>query len=109
MADSTEETETTGTTATTTVQGVNSLDSLLNALMLSETSPEAQRYKLRILERYAEEREVLPARIPAPRNITEVGGYYNLLANLQKEDAAYKKESIELRIRMLKSALGIPV
>ena len=61
MADSTEETETTETTATTTVQGVNSLDSLLNALMLSETSPEAQRYKLS---------EVLPARIPAPRNIT---------------------------------------
>ena len=106
MADSTETTETTQAVDYTSA---SSLDNLLQSLLLSETSPEAQKYKLRMLERYAEEREVLPARIPAPKNITEIGGYYNLLARLQKEDAAYKKESIELRIKMLKSALGIPV
>ena len=108
MADSTETTET-ETTQAVDYTSASSLDNLLQSLLLSETSPEAQKYKLRMLERYAEEREVLPARIPAPKNITEIGGYYNLLARLQKEDAAYKKESIELRIKMLKSALGIPV
>lgn len=43
------------------------------------TAPEAQSLRLMILRRLAMTGDVIPSRIPPPRNITEVGGYLNLL------------------------------
>ena len=56
---------------------------------------EAQRV---LLQRLSTQGDVFPARIPAPRNITEVGGYLNLL-----ERAGH----IDLRSSALAGALGI--
>ena len=39
-----------------------------------EASPEMQKLKMQILRRIALESDVKPARIPAPLNITEIGG-----------------------------------
>jgi hypothetical protein len=66
-------------------------------LLEQETSDEMKELKMRILERIATETDIKPARIPAPLNITEIGGYYNLL-----------KEHEELQLRMLESVLGLP-
>lgn len=43
------------------------------------TSPEAQALRMLILRRLALTGDVVPSRLPAPKNITEVGGYLNLL------------------------------
>jgi hypothetical protein len=51
-----------------------------------------------LLRRLALEGDVIPSRIPAPRNISEVGGYLNLLATLNQT---------ELRSQMLASLLGV--
>lgn len=75
---------------------------LLSNLLEQETSDEVKAIKLKILQRIAEESEVKPTRIPAPLNITEVGGYYNLLAKIEKENT-------EMRMKMIASALGLPV
>lgn len=56
---------------------------------------EAQRV---LLQRLSAQGDVFPARIPAPRNITEVGGYLNLL-----ERAGH----LDLRSSALAGALGI--
>lgn len=66
-------------------------------LLEQETSPETLELKRLILKRIATETDIRPARIPAPLNITEIGGYYNLL-----------KEHEELQLRMLASVLGLP-
>lgn len=66
-------------------------------LLEQETSEDMKKLKMRILERIATETDIKPARIPAPLNITEIGGYYNLL-----------KEHEELQLRMLESVLGLP-
>lgn len=76
--------------------------SLVSKILEQETSDEMKEIKLRILQRIAEESEVKPSRIPAPLNITEVGGYYNLLAKIEKENT-------EMRIKMIASALGLPI
>ena len=75
---------------------------LASKLIEQETSEEVRALKLKILQRIAEESEVKPTRIPAPMNITEVGGYYNLLAKLEKEKT-------EMQMKMIASALGLPV
>lgn len=56
---------------------------------------EAQRI---LLQRLSTQGDVFPARIPAPRNITEVGGYLNLL-----ERAGH----LDLRSSAMSGALGI--
>lgn len=70
---------------------------LISKLLEQETSPEMMNTKMRILERIANETDIKPARIPAPLNITEIGGYYNLL-----------KKDEKLRQQMLASVLGLP-
>lgn len=69
---------------------------------MSESSDEIKEIKKKILEKIADETTVKPTRIPAPKNITEVGGYFNLLAKMEKDNN-------ETRIKLIKSALGIPV
>jgi hypothetical protein len=74
-------------------------------LLESETDPEVLELKKLILKRIATESDIKASRIPAPLNITEVGGYYNLLMKLKKEDD--KQAAIMLR-QMLASVLGLP-
>lgn len=87
---------------TTTTDPVDaSFAGLMNALVeLVRTGArpdllEAQRL---LLQRLALQGDVFPARIPPPRNITEVGGYLNLL-----ETAGH----LDLRSSAIASALGI--
>lgn len=74
----------------------NTMD-LIAKLLESETSPETQELKRLILRRIATETDIRPARVPAPMNITEIGGYYNLI-----------KKDEKLRLQLLASVLGLP-
>lgn len=69
-------------------------------ILKQENSPEMQAIKLRIYERIAEESDVKPSRIPPPKNITELGGYYNLLTKLDDQ---------KMQRRLIASALGLPM
>jgi hypothetical protein len=73
------------------------LQALLDVLK-SSTSPEIVQAQAIMLRRLALEGDVIGSRIPAPRNITEVGGYINLLGTLSQP---------EMRAQMLAGALGV--
>ncbi len=75
----------------------NQLDAIITQLLQQESSPEMQELRRMILRRLATETEIKPARVPAPLNITEIGGYYNLL-----------KKNEKMQARMLASILGLP-
>jgi hypothetical protein len=81
----------------------NSLAPELQAALLDiikqETSAEATQARSMILRRLALEGDVVPSRIPAPINITQIGGYANLLE---------KRGYDELGYRMMASTLGLP-
>jgi hypothetical protein len=62
-------------TSDSSVQLLQALTTVINEY----TSPEAQALRMLILRRLALTGDVIPSRIPAPRNITEIGGYLNLL------------------------------
>lgn len=68
-------------------------------LLEQETSEQMMRIRQLIMLRTAMEGSVNVSKIPAPMNITEVGGYYNLLAK--------QKEQTMLR-QVISSALGLP-
>jgi hypothetical protein len=59
--------------------------SLVNVLTAG-TSPAAQDAQNILMRRLALDGDVIGSRVPPPRNITEIGGYMNMLADL-KEDA----------------------
>ena len=59
---------------------VGSLVNLLN----SSTSPDALEAQNILMRRMALEGDVIGSRVPPPRNITEIGGYFNLLATLKE-------------------------
>jgi hypothetical protein len=61
-------------------------------------SPEIAQAEAIMLRRLALQGDVVSSRIPAPKNITEVGGYVNLLGTLKQP---------EMRAQMLAGALGI--
>lgn len=103
--------------------------SVLADLIKSENSPETQQYRNMILKRIAEETEVKPTRIPAPMNITELGGYYNLIEQIQAnypepseydgDIESYRKyvraqklwleeQKYQLKLSIIQSALGLP-
>lgn len=76
-------------------------DALLNTLidiLRQSTAPEAQDARNLILRRIALAGDVTPSRLPAPLNITQLGGYINLLESLGAS---------ELRQRMLSAILGV--
>jgi hypothetical protein len=75
----------------------DALQAILNVLATS-TSPEVVQAQAILLRRLALEGDVTPSRIPAPLNITEIGGYINLLATLGMTDT---------RTQMLTSVLGV--
>jgi hypothetical protein len=76
------------------------LQQYLTKLLENETSPESLAIKNLILKRIALEGDVKPARIPAPLNITQIGGYINLMEQLNLT---------KLQERTLTSILGLPV
>ena len=79
----------------------DAMDGVLGALadlLRSGVSPEVEEARRLLLRRVALEGDVTPSRVPAPRNITEVGGYLNLLAGLNQTAT---------RDQMVASALGV--
>lgn len=106
----------------------NDIMGALAELIKSETSEETKKYKNLILKRIAEETEVKPTRIPAPLNITELGGYYNLIEQIQTnlpepsehdDSDDYRKyvkaqklwleeQKYQLKLSIIQSALGLP-
>jgi hypothetical protein len=75
-------------------------------MLENESSAEIMDIKKQILHRIARESDVKPSRIPAPMNITEIGGYFNLMMKLKKEeDKAYA----EMLKQTLSSILGLPM
>lgn len=85
-----------GTTVST---GSIDYQALAQKLLEMETSAEMQKIRMLVMLRMAMEGEVKPTRIPAPANITEVGGYYNLLNKLNQKS---------MMRQMVASAVGIP-
>ena len=75
------------------------LKQLLDVIQ-KDNSDEMLAIKRKIYERIANESDVKPTRIPRPLNITEVGGYYNLLEKLEDE---------KMQRRLIASALGLPM
>ena len=73
------------------------LDTVLAKLLEQEASDEMAALKRTILRRIAMESDIKQARIPAPMNITEIGGYYNLMQN---DDV--------MRRQLLATVLGLP-
>lgn len=67
-------------------------------ILETTNSPAIQRAREVIAHRLAIAGDVAPSRIPAPRNITEIGGYINLLSEYGEA---------EQRSRMISAALGI--
>lgn len=78
----------------------NYLFELATKLLEQETSEEMAEIKRMIYRRIATESEIKPSRIPAPMNITEIGGYINLLMKVNQQDM--------LR-QTLASILGLPM
>ena len=78
-------------------------------MLNNETSKEVQEAKLKMLQRIASETEVKPSRIPTPMNITEIGGYFNLIEQVDAENEKLKNKKTEMQLSLIASALGLPV
>ncbi|WP_051545197.1 hypothetical protein [Butyrivibrio sp. MC2021] len=89
--------------------GQEALLQAMAQLLNAESSEKAQEYKNLILKRIAEESDVKPTRIPTPRNITEVGGYYNLIEQVQTNSLELEQKKIDMQLALIASALGLPV
>ena len=74
-------------------------NALVTKLLEMETSAQMQKIRQLMLLRTALESDVRPTRMPAPRNITEVGGYYNLLRKMNQQNMMHQ---------LVASAIGIP-
>ena len=67
-------------------------------ILRSSTTPEALQAQNLLLRRLAVEGDVFSSRVPPPRNITEVGGYLNLLETLNE---------VDMREQVLAATLGV--
>ncbi len=82
-------------------EGVDIEDQVIATLLgvlKDSTSPEFMRTQQILAQRLALTGSVIPSRIPEPKNITEIGGYLNLLEKL---------DETELRSQTLASILGV--
>lgn len=86
------------TTPTPTTTGTDKILDALVGLLEQASSDEVRDAQLLMLRRMALVGDVVPSRIPAPKNITEVGGYLNLLDSLGAS---------ELKSQVLASLLGV--
>ncbi|MDL2322673.1 hypothetical protein LJC52_01660 [Bacteroidales bacterium OttesenSCG-928-A17] len=82
------------------MENSNYLSELAAKLLEQETSEEMAEIRRLIYRRIATESDIKPSRIPAPLNITEIGGYFNLLAKLNQQ---------EMLRQTLASILGLPM
>jgi hypothetical protein len=73
------------------------LQALLDVIK-TVSSPDIAQAQAIMLRRLALEGDVISSRIPPPQNITEVGGYFNLVTKLKQ---------VEMQAQMLAGALGI--
>ena len=87
----------------------NDIMAALANMLNSEASKEVQEAKLKLLQRVASETEVKPSRIPAPVNITEMGGYFNLIEQVDTKNQSLKERKNEMQLSLIASALGLPV
>lgn len=78
--------------------GESALLSALVQILQTGTSPAVLAAQQALLRRMVLEGDVIPSRIPAPKNISEVGGYLNLLGHLGETT---------MRSEVLASALGV--
>lgn len=85
------------------------LSSALSKILENEASEETREIKNTILRRIAEESEVKSSRIPAPLNITEVGGYINLLEQIDAPTPELRAMKARMQMSIIASALGLPV
>lgn len=87
------------------------ITSIAAKLLEQETSEDVQRIKLEILKRIASESDIKPSRIPAPLNITEIGGYFNLMMRFKKEAILeqQKAQISDMLNQTLSSILGLPM
>ncbi len=88
-------------TPTPSPTGSNIADPVIAALiniLSTGTSPQVLALQQALLRRMLLEGDIIPSRIPAPKNITEVGGYINLLGSLGQT---------RIRTEVLASALGV--
>ncbi len=67
-------------------------------IVRTANSPELWQAQQILLRRLALQGDVIPSRVPAPRNITEIGGYMNLLGKLGQP---------EMRSQALAGILGV--
>src|SRR5947209_19360545 len=84
--------------ADTATTGFDMVLGAIAELLKTGASPDILEAQRLLLRRLALEGDVLPSRVPAPRNITEVGGYINLLTTLGQAAT---------RDQMLAAALGV--
>ncbi len=83
---------------------MNELDKLIITVLSTESASEAvQLQKLAIIKSLLETRNNTTSRIPAPSNITEIGGYINLLAK-QRE---MEEQQHAMLLQMLAKILGL--
>lgn len=73
------------------------IDAMIDVLKAANT-PEMQQAQAILIRRLATSGDLIPSRIDPPKNISEVGGYLNLLAKLQQP---------ELQQQVLASILGV--
>ena len=98
MAESDTTTSTPAAGPDTTEQAFTGVMDALVALMRAGASPDVLEAQRLLLQRLANQGAVFPSRIPLPRNITEVGGYLNLLERAGQTD---------MRLSAIASALGV--
>ena len=89
----------TGTgTGTATGTAENAVLDAIADILRTGTDPDVLEAQRILLRRIALEGNVVDSRVPPPKNITEVGGYVNLLTTLSH---------LDIRTQMLASALGV--
>ncbi len=83
---------------TATTQGEDRALELLLGIVQQANSPDVWEAQNILLRRLALQGDVVGSRVPAPRNITEIGGYLNYLGELQQS---------EMRAQALAGILGV--
>jgi len=76
----------------------------------NEASDEMMEIKKQILRRVAVESDIKQSRIPAPLNITEIGGYFNLIMKLRQDESLRQEKVLaQMLTQTLSAILGLPM